>query len=134
MNRIGVYTKNGAQKYMIGQNVLWRPRGIAKTRDNLLVIADSGNDQVIIMNIHGSITKRICNLHAPNDVSVFAGVIYITEWYKKTVRAFKNNVLLRPVKSKIKSGNFSMLLACRRGIYVADDSGILHHFVFQENR
>ena len=128
-NRIGVYKKRGEFIHSLGETMLYRPRGICRYKKNMLAIADSGKDRVVVMSLYGHINFIVNNIHAPNDVIFHMGTIYVTEWYNGCIRLIKDHRLLSKRITMKYCGNLSMLTASGHNVFVSDNThGCIHVF------
>ena len=129
-HRISVYNLNGVLKRYIGTGLLHCPRGIAVNNENNIVIADSGNNRIVILNPNGNLIQSSNTIYAPNDVSCYFDKIFVSQWYDKCIRIYNpiTNKFGIMNKSPQISGFFSMLYIYNHVIFVSDENGYLHIF------
>lgn len=130
-NRIGIYDEMGHNISFIGTHILNQPRGIDINHNNELIIADSGNNRIVYLDLVGNLIRIIDDtIESPNDVSCYKNKLYFSEWYKKTIRIYDEEThLLNNSSYQIPNGSgyLAMIATINNQLYISDDClGCIH--------
>ncbi len=131
-NRIAIFSLKGQIINYIESKLIKKPRGICFNKQKKhLIVANSGDNSLIIFNLEGHFKNLLKGFYNSNDVIYYKNMVLVTEWYTNCLKVYdlnKKKLMLNiPINVYNSGGNIAMLNILNDQILISDNTlNIIH--------